>query len=430
VNTETAPHPPLRLSWLVWGLGALFYLIGFFHRVAPAVLTRDLMQDFDLGAAALGNLSALYFYSYWSMQIPTGILADIWGPRRLLTLGALGAACGSLLFALSPAIAWAGAGRFLVGGCVAVAFVANLKLAAHWFPQAYFSMISGIGLMAGILGAVAAGAPLRLLTDLFGWRPVMVATAAATGLLALVIRAVVRDDPRARGYAGHAPRGAGTGSAPARPLAGVREVFRHANSWLLFFIPSGLVGSVLAFSGLWGVPYLSTHYGLSAARASFLTTSLLVAWALASPLLGRLSDRIGRRKPLLIAGCALSLAGWTVIFFIPGLSVPVLTAVMVATGACSASFIICFAHAKESVPARLAGTISGVINMGIMLGPTALQPAVGWMLDRRWEGEMLAGARVYGLGAYQFGFALILAWLVVSFALIFFTRETHCRQKP
>jgi MFS family permease len=208
----------------------------------------------------------------------------------------------------------------------------------------------------------------------------------------------------------------------------VTEVFRYVNTWLLFIVPSGLVGSVLAFSGLWGVPYLGTRYGLSATEASSLTTSLLVGWALASPFFGRLSDRIGRRKPLLIAGHALALAGWAVIFFCSGLSIAALSAVMVATGVCSANFIICFAQAKESVPARLAGTISGVINMGIMLGPTVMQPVVGWMLDSRWEGDMVAGARIYRSGAYQFGFSLILVWVALSFILIFFTRETHCRQ--
>ena len=70
------PYPPLRLAWLIWGLGSLFYVIGFFHRLAPAVMTQELMRDFDISAAALGNLSGFYFYSYWLMQIPTGILAN------------------------------------------------------------------------------------------------------------------------------------------------------------------------------------------------------------------------------------------------------------------------------------------------------------------------------------------------------------------
>ena len=89
--------PPASLAWTVWGLGAALYLIGFYQRVAPAVMTRELMTDFGLTAAALGNLSAFYFYSYVAMQVPTGILADRIGPRRLLTLGAAVAAGEPLL---------------------------------------------------------------------------------------------------------------------------------------------------------------------------------------------------------------------------------------------------------------------------------------------------------------------------------------------
>ena len=423
------PYPPLRLAWLIWSLASLFYVIGFFHRLAPAVMTQELMRDFDISAAALGNLSGFYFYSYWLMQIPTGILADSWGPRRLLTFGALGSAAGAILFALSPSMTWACLGRLLIGGCVSVAYVVTLKLAANWFPASYFSMISGLGLLAGVIGAVTAGVPLRLLVDGFGWRPVMLAAAAVAGVLAAVTWVLVRDDPGERGYRSYGvrkprPEKAASGQA----LSGVVEVFRYANTWLLFFIPASLVGSVLTFCGLWGVPYLTTHYGLSTTEAAALTSLLMIAWAVASPVFGWLSDRMGRRKPLMIAGQVLSGVGWAFILFAPGLSVWLLTLLMTATGICSASFIICWSLAKESVPAERAGTISGVINMGIMLGVTVLQPAVGWVLDRRWEGAVREGVRVYSLAAYQAGFWLMIGWILAALVLLFFARETRCRQ--
>ena len=139
-------YPPQYLSWIVWGLGAAFYLSGFFQRVAPAVMTDLLMADFQIGAAALGNLSAFYFYSYVAMQIPTGILADSWGPRKLLTAGSLVASLGAFLFALAPTIFLAGLGRLLIGAAVGVAWVAMLKLSAHWIAPNRFAMTSGLGL--------------------------------------------------------------------------------------------------------------------------------------------------------------------------------------------------------------------------------------------------------------------------------------------
>ncbi len=187
--------PPFRLAWTIWGWGAAFYLVGFFLRVTPAVMTAELMQAFQISATALGNLSAFYFYSYVAMQIPTGILADIWGPRRLLTAGALIAGSGTLMFAVAPSILWAYLGRFLIGGSVAVAFVGTLKLAGEWFPARFFSTVSGVALFFGIVGAVFAGAPLRLSIISFGWRNTMLFSAVVTFVICAGVWLMVRDHP-------------------------------------------------------------------------------------------------------------------------------------------------------------------------------------------------------------------------------------------
>jgi MFS family permease len=122
------------------------------------------------------------------------------------------------------------------------------------------------------------------------------------------------------------------------------------------------------------------------------------------------------------------MAGWMVIVLVNGLPLPLLIPVLLITGFFSGSMIISFALARESVPRHLSGTVSGVINMGVMIGPMVLQPAVGWVLDRMWGGEMAAGVPVYSLTAYRSGFALMLAWIVISFVLLLLTRETGCRQ--
>jgi MFS family permease len=429
LNLRDPLPPPLHLAWFIWGLGALFYLMGFFHRVAPAVMTTELMREFQINAAALGNLSGYYFYSYVAMQVPTGILADAWGPRRLLSVGALVASAGTLLFAMAPNLLWVSIGRLLIGGSVAVAFVGILKLASCWFPQRYYAMMSGIALFCGIIGAVFAGTPLRLLINAFGWRNAIAASALITLGICVASWIFVRDYPHQKGYANHCAHGPGGSTLTGREVArGILEVLRYRNTLLLFVIPGAIVGSVLTFSGLWGVPYLTTHYGLSASRAAVVTSSVLVAWALGGPLFGWFSDRWGYRKPLYLAGCALTLLGWGAAIYIDSLPLPVRIAALLTAGFSSGCMIITFAFAKESVPGNLAGTISGVINMGVMMGPMLLQPAVGWMLDLKWQGRMEAGVRIYGLPAYQTGFAMMLAWVALALILLFFTRETHCRQ--
>ena len=423
-SAQPLKTPPLSLAWFIWGLGALFYLMAFFQRVAPAVMTDELMRDFHISAAALGNLSAFYFYSYVAMQIPTGIIADRWGPRRLLTSGALVAGLGILLFALAPSFPWAAVGRFLIGGAVAVAFVALLKVAGRWFDPRYFSMVSGLTLLSGLCGAIFAGPPLRLLMDVFSWRGLMLASALVTFGLAAAIWMLVRDHPHEKGYRDFVDiDGQGEVQPGLSIKAGLAEVFRYRNTWLLFVIPGGAVGCLLTFAGLWGVPFLTTHYGLATHEAAGFTSLLLLTWGLGGPILGWLSDRLRSRKPLYLGGTAVALAGWMIIVFMDHLPMYTLLGVMAVTGFSSGTMIISFAFGRESVPRPLAGTVSGVINMGVMLGPMMLQPAVGWVLDHQWQGEMLNGVRIYSLQAYRHGFTLMLAWLLLSFLLLLFTRE-------
>jgi len=418
--------PPAALAWSVWGLGALLYLIGFYQRVAPAVITDRLMTEFAIGGAALGNLSAFYFYSYVAMQIPTGMIADRWGPRRLLTAGAAVATLGTALFALAPDIYWVGIGRLLIGASVAVAFVSMLKLASHWFAPRHYALASGMALLMGVIGGVVAGVPLRFVVEAFGWRPVMAFSAALTAILCAVTWLRVRDDPVERGYASHF-QGAHQAQEPTPLLRGLMEVLSYRNVWILTAVPIGFSGAVLTFAGLWGVPFLRQVHGLDPKMAAAITSLLLISWALGGPLLANGSERMAKRKPLYLITSAVALLGWVAMIFLP-LPLWALVALLIPTGFASGNIIIGFGWAKESVPLRLVGTASGVCNMGPLMGGMLLQPAVGWMLDQRWSGAVDAGARVYDAAAYRAGFALMFGVMVVAGIILAFARESHCRQ--
>jgi len=413
----------------VWGLAAALYFIAFFQRVAPAVITRELSTEFALSGAALGNLSAFYFYSYVAVQIPTGLAADRWGPRRLLAAGAALTAAGTLAFALAPGIAWANAGRLVIGAAAGVAFVSMLKLATHWMPARMFALVSAVALVVGVSGATAAGAPLRAAVDAFGWRPVMVASAAVTALVAIAIWLVVRDDPAERGFASHYPADV---HLPGRTsmLAQLREVMSYRNAWLLLLIPGALSCIVLSFAGLWGVPFLQSRYGFSSREAALTASGMLVVWSLASLAYGPLSQRIGARKPLFAGGIVVAMMLWAVLIGVPGLPIAVLLALLAGVAIAAGAFVLTFAFAKESVPARLGGTVSGVANMGVMLGGMFMQPLVGFVLDRNWHGEAVGGVRVYDFEAWRWAFGSMLAWGAVALVLLAFTRESHCRQMP
>jgi sugar phosphate permease len=427
---RTARFPPVTRSVLVWAVGAFFYLAAFYLRNSPAVMTTELMRDFSIAAAQLGNLSAFYFYAYVLMQIPTGILIDSWGARRLLIAGSALAALGSVIFGSTGNLGLAAAGRAITGGATAVGWVVTLKLATHWFPSRRFATLSGVGLMIGNLGALVAQVPLRLLVEQFGWRSVSVASGVVVIGIGALAWAIIRDDPSEVGYQSHAPVALRASShVPLRQLlAGFKDIFRYRNTWLIFFAQGGFVGGILSFAGLWGVPYLTLRYHIPLTAAAAVCSVMVVSFAVGSPLSGYLSDRLRARKPIYLSGILLATAGWITLFLVPGVSLPLFAAVGAVTAFGCGANVLAFAYAKESVPARFLGTVSGAINVGNMLGPTLLQPGIGWMLDRTWGGQILNGVRVYETANYQAAFLLVVGWCVASCALIALTRETRGRQ--
>jgi sugar phosphate permease len=170
-------------------------MLAFFHRVAPAAIASDLQQAFSASAAALGGLAATYFYVYTVMQIPTGILADTLGPRRIVTLGGVIAAIGSVLFGYAATMTEASLGRMLIGLGVSVAFIALLKLNAAWFHDRHFGTVVGLTLVLGNVGSVLAAAPLAWVLQFTSWRSVFIVLGGVSFVLAVLTWLFVRDHP-------------------------------------------------------------------------------------------------------------------------------------------------------------------------------------------------------------------------------------------
>jgi sugar phosphate permease len=421
--------PPVWLSSVIWSIAALFYLTGFYQRVSLGVMTDELMRGFGISAAALGTLSAFYYYAYVAMQIPTGMVVDSWGARRLLIWGAMAAALGTFLFGLTSNFALACVGRAIIGAATAVAWVVSLKLATHWFAGRKFAMLSGLGLLIGNLGAIVAQIPLRLLINRFEWREVVLGSAVLILVVGVLAFALVKNDPSNNGFASYAPPVLQQQeiSSLREVLDGFRRIWRYRNTWLIFLGQGAVAGSILTFTGLWGTPYLRARFGLKATTAAAACTVMIVCWAAASPLCGALSDRIGRRKPIHFYGCLVITAGWLVLFYLPGLSFSAFVFIGALVGLATGGNVLGFAYAKESVPIRYLGTASGLINMGNMAGPMFLQPAIGWALDKKWTGGMQRGVRMYDVHAFHTAFLFMIGWLLIACVLFSLTRETYCK---
>ena len=409
----------------MWGLVANLYLIGFFQRMAPAVMVNELMGDFQLGGALMGYLSAAYFYSYAAMQIPSGLLADSIGPRRLSAAACTIAAIGMLIFAMATTLWIAYAGRFLIGASVAVAFVACMKLAGHWFPTHRFATVTGISLLVGNAGGVLAGLPLAETVAAFGWRTAMVGSSMLTLVAAAAISLFVRNDPSEKGYISHAhSRVVTKGSLPW--AAALKSVTARKDTWLLFFAGGLSASPILVFAGLWGVPFLTQVHGIERSQAAVMTSTILLAWALGGPAIGWVSDRLKLRKAPYLLANTLAASLWG-IFLFGDLPTQWLYPLFAAIGFTSGGVIVGFAFAREANHPGASGAVGGLVNMSVLGIAAMMQPILGSILDSHWDGAMVAAARVYDASAYSSAFIWLFVCTVVSIVMIALTKETYCK---
>lgn len=398
-------------------LGTLFFGYAFTQRVAPSVMTAELMRDFSVGAAALGSLSAFYFYSYAAIQLPVGMLLDRFGPRKLLATALMVCALASIGFGYAESLATASAGRLLIGGAVAFGFVGTLTIAGYWFPANRFVMLSGTLTTVGMLGGMLGQAPLRLAVEGVGWRSTVFFLAGVAVILAVAIFLVVphRSDEQLKQ------------TRNASPFSGLKSVLSKPQSWLCAAVGFGPSATLLGFVGLWAVPWLSTVKGFSTTEAAGIASAEFLGWAVTAPAVGWLSDRMGRRKPLLYAGLTLNLLSLVAIVF-GGVGDPfVLTALFVVNGASGCVMVIVFGSMRELNAPENNATALAMLNMFIVGSGAVMQPLVGWLLDINWQGEIVNGARVYGQSAYASGLLAIIAANVLALICCFGVKETHCR---
>ncbi|NMG46595.1 MFS transporter [Azoarcus communis] len=395
------------------------YILSFFHRFAPAGIAQDLALAFQTSAASLGALAATYFYVYTLMQVPTGILVDTLGARRILVIGSLIAAAGSGLFGMADGLQAALVGRTLIGLGVSVVFIAMLKLIAVWFDERRFATLVGLAMLLGNLGSMLAGAPLAALAEHVSWRGIYFALAAISVLIAVGSFLLIQDQ---------------TTDTDAKPrfdrtviVNGLNGVLRNRATWPAVWTNFGLAGSFFAFAGLWATPYLVQVHKLTRVEAASHLSLYFAGFAVGCLAIGSLSDRLGRRKPVLIGASLLYFLLWLVWLSAVRMPIGLTYTLFGLMGIATASFALTWACAKEVNPPQLSGMSTSVTNMGGFLAGALLQPAVGAIMDLGWDGTIVDGVRIYSVTDFRLGIGLIALAGLIGLLSSLFLRETGCR---
>jgi MFS family permease len=189
-----------------------------------------------------------------------------------------------------------------------------------------------------------------------------------------------------------------------------------------------MAATMLAFGGLWGVPWLVSVQSYTTTEAAAVTSMIFVGWAIFSPLAGWASDRMGRRNIILRAGSVIALLALTLLVYYTPSKTSLLMILIFLIGAGGSAMTVCFGSVKELNDANYSSTSLGLMNMCIVGSGAVMQPLIGWLLDSNWTGEMLDGARVYAASNYSLAFTSLLILNSTAFVAALFLRETRCRQ--
>jgi sugar phosphate permease len=415
-------------KWSIFTILILTYILVYFHRMAPGVVSEYLMAAFHSTGTQLGALSAIYFFVYACMQIPSGVIADTIGTRTSVIGGNLVAGFGSILFGMAGSFEIACVGRFLVGLGVSVVFVSIMKSNSVWFSERVFGIMSGFTLLIGNLGSVLAAAPLSALLSVFAWRTVFI----GIGILSLALAAlgflIVKNRPEDLGFTApnvHAEKQSGT--LAGNWLKNLGSVVSVLHLWPGFWVQFGMIGGLYSFMGLWGIPYLRDVHGLDRSYAANHMTTMLLCFAVGALFFGWFSDRIGRRKPILIA-CVLGYTfSWIILMYSSWSPGPTGLLLFGFMGFAGSGFVLTFAAAKEIIHPSLSGMAVSVVNTGCFIGTALMQPLFGYIADLSWNGTIENGIRIYTQTDYYHGFLLMLAFAVIAVIGSFRLRETYCR---
>lgn len=404
--------------WLIWGILALAYIIVFFHRVAAGVVRGELITTFNITDVEFGNFGAMYFYPYMLMQIPSGILADTLGARKTVTIGTVLAGVGSIVFGFAPSITLAYIGRLTVGLGVSVVFISILKILSQWFKPGEFGRMSGLTSFIGNGGALLAQYPLVLLVSAIGWRQSFSVIGMVSVLIALVTYIIVRNKPEDLGLK---PINLINEKEESSIKDGLKTIFTNPYTWPTFLAMGGIFGTVIAFMGTWGVPYMMDVYGLTKGQASIYTMMVTLGLMVGSLIVGNISDKIRKRKLPFIIFSTIYLAIWLIFILVkPGsMNLNFLYILFFLMGLMSPGFVLSWACGKEVNPEKYSGISTSIANMGGFLFAAIIQPLIGFILENANSGSVV--------GDYNRAFMVCLVAIVISLISILFIKETNCK---
>jgi len=379
---------PESYRWTIGVLLALGVLVNYFDRVNLSVSHDALVRSFHITPAVFGQLSAAYSWTYAACQLPTGVLLDNFGVRRVSLVSIFVWGAATLAAAFAPSVLLFFAARLLLGVGEAPIFPASAKAVGGWFPAHERSFATAMFDSTAKL-ANAIGVPfLGLLLLQIGWRWSFGFTALLS-FAYLAVFALIYREPNRFSIRNIVRRGSGPGDfehmlAPPIPMG---RLLRNRKV-LGIAIGSGAYNYVFYLLLTWLPTYLAQTQHITL-RQSFLFTGapwlvaaccgLLIGGVLVDRLIARGFDASTVRQAVLITGtcCGLGIAGAAFAHSVAS----ALISITIAIGGLSAASPVLWSLPTLLVPNSSSGRVGGIMNFSNQISAIAAPILTGWTVE-------------------------------------------------
>jgi MFS family permease len=397
-----------RIATVAWLLAAVYYFYQYILRSAPSVMMTPLSESFGLSALGVASMVGLFYYGYSPFSLVAGAAMDRLGTRKVIPFGAITVGIGALLFSSgNPTIG--SIGRLLQGAGGVFALVGAVYIATKYFPVSRAATLIGATQMFGMAGGSAGQFAVGpLISGGVSWQTFWIGMGFTGILIGVILWLLLPKEEITKQK----------GDGLKNVFEAFKLVFRNPQSILCGIIAGLLFIPTTIFDMVWGVRFLQDAHNFDYATAVLRSATVPFGWIIGCPLMGFISDRIGRRKPVIIGGAAILLVclAW-ILFGPPGFLPSYLLGII--TGIASGAAMLPYTVIKEANPPQYSGTSTGVINFLNFTFSALLGPIFGRILMKV-SGE----ASTIELGHYQTAFLPLLFGVGLAILLAFLLKET------